>query len=163
MSSVIGKASIEDPEYAFLYMKESHHSYNPLYRVVINNKQAYLSYVPPEKHQKNLDIPQLYLHSPKTNETRLINFPDIKNKSKKQEILIKEISHLTLSPSTTSPDGYYFNRNYRSHGNIMTELFGSRRSYNQNHLLTKGPKTYIIPDTKSHHVGFIGWVISEEE
>ncbi len=164
VTTQITKISTKDPQYSFLYTANQSYTYNSQYRVIVKNNKAYLSYIPPrnDSHNTQHNNLELYLYSPQTEQATLIELPEIVNLKKKQQILIKETADLNLSANKVSPDGYMFGKNYRRSGNLMTELFGSGYRNRSNHSLTKGPKTYNIPNNNSYYIAFVGWVLSGE-
>jgi len=166
-STLVTQMTTEDPKYSFLYTKQQGYSYPQSYRVIIKDEKAFLSYIPPKKdthtrHEDHEISYDLYIHDPETGKSTLVKLPEIKDKTKRTTLEISELSDLTLSSKNISPDGYHFGRNYNRSGNLMTEVFSSGGSYDRHHKLSKGQKSYKIPDTDSYNIGFIGWVLSEE-
>lgn len=160
------KATTPDPEYKVAYVANDRYSYNNAYKIVIRNKKAYLSFIPPKKdaHRNHSDMPELYVFDPATGKNEIIDLPDIVEGTDKQEVLIPELSSLRFSTNRTSPDGYSLDRNYRRGGNLMTEMFGGGyRSGSNNLTLNNGQKSVSISNAPRHHSQFVGWVIAEKD
>lgn len=165
VATTIDSKSTADAQFKVLYLGSDNHSYNRSFKVIIKNKQAYLSYVPPanSQHRSNANTPNLYLFDPVAQKSSLIDLPYIEQGDTRVEKLIEEISHLRLSGGNLSPDGYKFERSYRRSGNLMTELFGGGyRGSKQSFVLRKENKVMEVPNATGYNTRFVAWVIAEK-
>ena len=93
------------------------------------------------------------------------NLDDLK---KPMTFPIAEVQNLKLDKRTQSPDGYTFEYpGYRRGGDLLGELFGSRRRYEGICVLKKDSAYFDLPapmpklNYDSQNLYFIGWVIDE--
>lgn len=78
---------------------------------------------------------------------------------------LEETSNLTLDKRSQSPDGYTFEyRGYRGRGGLLGEIFGMRRSYENNFVLRKDNAHLDLPQPASdpyylNDLHFMGWIV----
>ncbi len=149
----------EPPQYSVLFINNNNYGTSLTHKVIIRDKHAYLSYIPPkEDRHYNFEAPNLYLYNPAKDEIQEIRLPKTHGLEGKTELPIDELSTTLISTEIQSPDGYHFTHNYRGNRNLMTELFGGgyRRSH---YVLKKEQKNVKIPTMKRYNSQFIGWVV----
>ncbi len=78
---------------------------------------------------------------------------------------LAETSDLTLDKRSQSPDGFTFeHRGYRGRGGLLGEIFGMRRSYDSNFVLSKDNTHLDLPQPAAdpHYLNdlhFMGWIV----
>ena len=119
-----------------------------------------------ENEYRNWQIPRLFVYNPITNNTREIELPTVEDPDVKINEVVKELASENIRTLQMSPDGYTFEYEYRSNGNLMTELFGGAGRSRSHYILRKESTKIKIPKSTAgyyYNPRFIGWIVNDQE
>lgn len=155
----IEKANTPPPQHSVVYTTGN--AYNSVYKVIVKDGKAYLSVIPQDdkkKHHRNQQKPNLFIFNPTTEEHKQIELPDTAGIKDKAELLIEGLKQHNLNTQPQSPDGYRFTYNYRSNGNLMTEMFGGGYRSRTRYVLENGSVEVRVPNASRYNTQFVAWV-----
>ncbi len=159
----------DPPQYKAVFATRHYYHNNSKapYRLYVKDGQLRYAYRPPgeDDSHKNWQKPRLYVYNPTTDNTEEIELPTIVDEEVKLDQPIQKLSKDNITTARKSPDGYVFEYNYRSGGNLMTELFGGGSRYRSRYVLRKGSTIVKIHSAQRYYSNahFIGWIVNEQE
>ena len=165
ISTQITLSSIDPPRYSVVFYEDLNYARtNDPYRLVVKGHQLYFQYFPltEENNYQKWTKPRLFVYNPVTDTKQQIELPSVGDPLIKVDQLVQGLPPKKLTTLEQSPDGYIFDKQYRSDGNLMTYMFGGSRSY-RDVLLINDSYSVKIPNVKRNHARFVGWLTDEEE
>lgn len=169
VSTQINRANIEPPQHSLIYASQYYpSSHNHPYVFTVEDGQVYFKYFPPEDDEHNhnhykRNPPKLFIYNPADDDTTEIALPDASRGDTEIKQIPEALQGVEVSSSTKSPDGFIFERDIRSSGNLMTEMFGGGYRSRNRYVLKKDGTKFVVPDAQTYGSEFIGWVIEEEQ
>lgn len=167
-ATMFDRIVIDPPKHSVIFATHYyyHNNANAPYRLYVKNDKVHFTYTPPNKENdhRNWQKPRLFVYDPIINNTREIELPIVEDPDVKINEVIKEIDAKKITTLQKSPDGYEFEYNYRSNGNLMTELFGGGSRSRSHYALRKGANKVKIHSAERYYYNarFIGWMINDQ-
>lgn len=160
LATKIGAAGIDPPRTSVIYARnyyENQGNQRYVYKVQEGNLHVYYQPTDPKAY---VTVPSLHIFDPVSGEVRDIVPPD-SNSPTRVELDVPELKNIRISAAQTSPDGFVFDADYRSHGNLMTEIFGGGGYRRYTVTLRKNGYRMPIPDSQIYSDKFIGWIVQD--
>ena len=167
VSTQLNKVRVDPPKYRLIYASQYYpSSHNHPFVFTVEDNRVHFKYFPHDdehNHHYHKNPPKLHIYDPVDDDTTEIALPDASNEEDEITQIPEALEDVEVTSATKSPDGFVFERDYRSSGNLMTEMFGgSYRSRNRYGLSKDGAK-FEVPAAQTYGSEFIGWIVDEGE
>lgn len=168
-ATVIPKSLSQPPQYEMLF-STTRYDYQDasdyLLEFFVKDQRLMLKARKADDKNRNFNKKILMAYDGKTETVREIAVDITKNPDAMagNEVVLDETKHMTIEPSSMSPDGYVLDSNHYSDGGLVQGLFGGGYR-NSGYRLKKGSVGYKIPNTQQNYyynqLQFIGWVVKK--